>query len=505
MNHVDLISSVRWTACLAMMILFVGPLAARADGPGPRDVFPGARFASGTVFLDGNGSGTQDEGEKGLEGVRVLAGWEMAVTDKDGRYTIKSEKPFYNVSVCVPEGMWLPGEAGAWFRGMQEDRETDVDFGLRKDDQAPPFLFVQVTDDHGDHPRTFPVVVEECEKLPLKPVFYVCTGDVRGGYSPARNDHSKVYQHIAECWSKFPRPFFMVPGNHDATGWCFWRTEEMATEEQRKHPYFLHGGWERWICPANWSFTYGGVHFMGACYNLCNTYADGTEICTPGIEKIEAWVDRELKNRPAAASRTVLFCHEPLMGAELVEKFDLTWTFVGAYHRVGRNAGNKGLFPERVFVGGKCSWPVRGKGKDKKPNLTLDGYPQGYAIHVVEKERIDSFYRPLMVPEEHVIMVYEPDRRRAAKLKLPAAVEVRGQVLELKGKATKVTVTLGDEEVEAKMVRRRLWTDFKTTMTLKRHEDIDDTLTLTVDFPDGKYAVRPGPQRDWKVKKVESK
>jgi hypothetical protein len=53
------------------------------------------------------------------------------------------------------------------------------------------------------------------------------------------------------------------------------------------------------------------------------------------------------------------------------------------------------------------------------------------------------------------------------------------------------------------MVRRRLWTDFMTTMTLKRHEDIDDTLTVTVDFPDGRYAVRPGQERDWRVKKVE--
>jgi hypothetical protein len=35
------------------------------------------------------------------------------------------------------------------------------------------------------------------------------------------------------------------------------------------------------------------------------------------------------------------------------------------------------------------------------------------------------------------------------------------------------------------------------------HEDIDRTLTVTVDFPDGKYAVRPGLERDWKVRKVD--
>jgi hypothetical protein len=26
---------------------------------------------------------------------------------------------------------------------------------------------------------------------------------------------------------------------------------------------------------------------------------------------------------------------------------------------------------------------------------------------------------------------------------------------------------------------------------------------VTVDFPDGTYAVRPGPERDWKVRKVD--
>ena len=488
-------------AFVVTTIALIQPQAASAEDTASKGVFPGARFASGTVFLDRNKNGQHDPGEQGLAGVRLLAGWEVAVTDENGHYTIESEKPFYNVSVCVPEGRWLTAEPGAWFRRMEQDRETDVDLGLLEEEQAYPFLFVQVTDDHGDHPRTFPVVLEECERLPLKPKFYVCTGDMRSGYPLARNNNDKAYQHVAKSFSKFPRPFFMVPGNHDTTGWCFNKTEELPTEEEREHPRFLHGGWERYVCPANWSFTYGGVHFMGVCYNLCNTYPDGTRICTPGMEKIEARVGRELKSRPAAASRTVLFCHEPGMGTTLLEKFRLTRALVGAHHQVGRNAGGGGLHPENVLVAGKCSWPFKGNGQERRPNLTIDGYPQGYAIHVVEKDRIDSFYRPLLVPDEHVIMVYEPDRRRAARRRLPARVEVWGQVLDLEGKAGRVMVRLGDEESEAETTRRRFWVDFETTMRLKNIEDIDKTLTVTVDFPDGRYAVRPGPNRDWKVRK----
>jgi len=474
---------------------------AGADPPDSNQTFPGARFASGTVFLDQNENGCRDSGERGLAGVRLLAGWDTAVTDENGRYSIDSEKPFYNVSICVPEGTWLTAEPGAWFRRMESDRETHVDFGLLQEKQTYPFLFVQVTDDHGDHPRTFPIVLEECERLPLKPTFYVCTGDMRSGYPLARNNNDRAYQHVAESFSRFPRPFFMVPGNHDTTGWCFNKTAELPTEEQRNHPHFLHGGWEHYVCPANWSFTYGGVHFMGVCYNLCNTYPDSTRICTPGMDAIERWVGRELKSRPAAASRAVLFCHEPDMGADLRDEFHLTRALVGAHHQVGRNAGGGGLHPENVLVAGRCSWPFQQGSRNGEPNLTIDGYPQGYAIHVVEEDRIDTFYRPLMTSQEQVILIYEPDRRRAAKMRLPAEVELRGQVLELQGKASRVMVRLGNEEIEAKVVHRRLWADFHATATLRNLNDIDDTLMVTVDFPDGRYAVRPGPERDWKVRK----
>ena len=503
MNRIDFMTCIRRAAWIAMMMAFVRTLAARADDALSQDVFPGARRASGVVFLDSNGNGKQDAAEEGLEGVRLLAGWRIATTDENGRYIIESEKPFYNVSVCVPLGKWLPPNPGAWFRRMEYDRERNVDFGLLEDAQALPFLFVQVTDDHGDHPRTFPVVLEECEKLPLKPKFYVCTGDMRAGYPLARNNNDASNQKIGANFSKFSRPLFMVPGNHDTTGWCHNKTEEMATQQQRKHPRFLHGGWERYVCPANWSFSYGGVHFLGVGYNLCNTQADGTRICTPGIERIEAWIIRQLDNRPVGGSRTVLFCHEPGMGAALVEKFQLTSAFVGAHHQVGRNAGGGGLHPKNVLVAGKCSWPFKDGGTDGETNLTIDGYPQGYAIHVVEKDRIDTFYRPLLIPEEHVIMVYEPDRRRVAKMRLPAEVEVWGQVLDLEGKAGRVMVRLGDQQVEAKTARRRFWVDFRTAVMLQKLEDVDNTLTVTVDFPDGKYAVRPGPERDWKVRKLK--
>jgi hypothetical protein len=189
------------------------------------------------------------------------------------------------------------------------------------------------------------------------------------------------------------------------------------------------------------------------------------------------------------------------MGASLVEKFQLTCALVGAQHQVGRNAGGGKLWPESVLAAGRCSWPFAGEGTEGEPNLTVDGYPQGYAMHVVERDRIDTFYRPLLVPDEHVIMVYEPDRRRAAKMTLPAQVEVRGQVLDLQGQAGRVTVRLGDEQAEAETMRRRFWIDFTTRMMLRDHKEIDGTLTVYVDFPDGRYAVCPGPSRNWKVTK----
>jgi len=60
----------------------------------------------------------------------LLGGWKAAVTDRDGRYEIESEEPFYNVAVCIPNGLWVPNKPFSWFRRMQTDRETGADIGL---------------------------------------------------------------------------------------------------------------------------------------------------------------------------------------------------------------------------------------------------------------------------------------------------------------------------------------------------------------------------------------
>jgi len=148
---------VLWSCIVALW----RPPCAWAEEAGLKtETIIGARSVSGTVFWDKNENGTRDADEPGLPGIRLLAGHKVSVTDAEGKYSIFHPEPFHVVSLSFPSGMW---PTAGWFRRMTRANETGVDFGLRKEDQALPFLFVQFTDPHGDHPVTMPMMHAECD------------------------------------------------------------------------------------------------------------------------------------------------------------------------------------------------------------------------------------------------------------------------------------------------------------------------------------------------------
>lgn len=78
-----------------------------------------------------------------------------------------------------------------------------------------------------------------------------------------------------------------------------------------------------------------------------------------------------------------------------------------------------------------------------------------------------------------------------------------GGILDLEGKSGRVMVRLGNQQFEAQTTRCRFWVDFHMSVMLSDHKQIDHSLMVTVDLPDGEYAVRPDPERDSKVRKVD--
>lgn len=456
-------------ALLAAMVL-VGFVAASAAAQ-----TAGATAVQGTVFWDENGNGERDEGEAGVPGIRLDALHRAVVTDEGGRYSITSEAPIVTVSLSFPSGTW---PTAGWFRRMDRETETGVDFGLRRDEQGLPFVFVQLTDPHGSEAMALEKMRRECEAMPLRPRLYICTGDVRSGSPTVRDvpDLERSYGRIGRTFQDFEAPLFMVPGNHDTVEFT-WDRRWPLTEEDIAHPLFGSRCWERYVCPSHWSFSYGGLHFIGVEYA---EYADGRwDNLSPDTSR---WLKDGLDATPAG-ERTVLCAHWPSLGQVVVDH-GMTLGLFGDSHNEGRHyqpGSEVPEFPWNVLVGGLAMPSREGEG----PHWCQDGRPAGYRILVVEEARIDTFYKAFDQP--HTIMVNEP--RRFVAVKAPDEFVVRGQFFDPRGEVSQVKVELAGREAETSFVRRRLWGDFEATADTSGLADGFYDLTVTTTAPDGSHSL----------------
>jgi hypothetical protein len=127
--------------------------------------------ARGVVFLDADGDGVRDAGERGIAGVVVSDQIEVTTTDVDGRYELPAGKSEF-VFVSLPRGHRATG--GFWRR-----RDSGVmDFGLQPSGTGDSFTFIHATDSHTDPQSVERLTrVREIEAA-RQATFVVMTGDL---------------------------------------------------------------------------------------------------------------------------------------------------------------------------------------------------------------------------------------------------------------------------------------------------------------------------------------
>lgn len=216
---------------------------------------------SGTVFLDANANAKRDAGEKGVAGVRVTDGMGFALTDAEGAYSLAIAddyiipyRPARTVSVCWPTGTW---PAGRWWHRLSEIADAKaVDFALREDRQALPFVFLQTSDDHGSGKMYSEHYARDARAMAPLAKFLFNTGDM--GYATPDGAEA-MFLSIAGHAAAFPLPMFITPGNHDFVG-------ENDKVRMDSHPLAGWGAQTKFLGPVRWSFDYAGVHFLGLDY-----------------------------------------------------------------------------------------------------------------------------------------------------------------------------------------------------------------------------------------------
>jgi Calcineurin-like phosphoesterase len=281
-----------WTA-VALMFLAAGALS-RAQAPVP---------VAGTVFEDTNANGRRDSGERGLAGVAVSNQREVVKTGSDGAYRL-SGSGYGLVFVSIPDGyrsvgpFWHPVPASA--------TGGSLDFALSVHKAPAEFAFIHASDTHVSQQslerlRQFRSIAEA-----RRPDFVLVSGDlVRDALRVSEEEARGYYDLYVDETSRFSMPAWSVPGNHENFG-----IERHLSLVSTKHPLYGNGMYRQRLGPNYYSFTYGGVHFVGLdTVDIADLWYYGH------VDDAQlAWLRADLESVPAG-TQVVTFNHIPFVSA----------------------------------------------------------------------------------------------------------------------------------------------------------------------------------------------
>jgi calcineurin-like phosphoesterase family protein len=264
---------------------------------------PGAadQDVSGVVFLDANGNGTRDPSERGLAGVAVSNQVDVVVTGQDGGFHLDPSHGYGIVFVSVPDGYRA---VGAFWHHVEKSASAPVSFALAKAPAPTDFTFVHASDTHLSEkslPRTqrLKALVDS-----LKPAFVLVSGDlVRDALRVSEAEATGYYEMYIRETARFSAPLWNVPGNHEIFG-----IERMTSLVSPSHPLYAKAMYRHYLGPDYYSFTFGGIHFVGlnsVDYDDLWYYGhvDSTQI---------EWLKRDLETVPATTP-VVTFNHIPFL------------------------------------------------------------------------------------------------------------------------------------------------------------------------------------------------
>ena len=199
---------------------------------------------SGTLFLDRNGNGVRDRGERVLKGVPVSDGDTVVVTDRKGRYILPATT-HSSIFPILPSGYEFPGGGirNTQFRYYPDSTaDGNADFGLVRRRQPDRFSIAAVGDvqfgdttEAGYAARTF--FSELAERRDM--AFSLFLGDLV-------NDDCSLFPLFKELTDELPMPSWTLSGNHD-------RDMDSVRTVVRYNEAFG---------ADTYAFDYGPVHFI---------------------------------------------------------------------------------------------------------------------------------------------------------------------------------------------------------------------------------------------------
>ena len=256
-------------------------------------------LVEGAVYVDLNQNGRRDAGERGLADVTVSNQDTVVASDAAGEFRVAAG-PTGIVFVSVPDGYRV---VGRFWRSVAEG-PARVEFGVARVRVPAVFTFVHASDTHiapasAARTRRLRTLVDS-----LRPAFVLIAGDlVRDALRVGEAEATSYYELFMGELRQFTTPAWTVPGNHEIFG-----IERDKSHVEATHPLFGRKMYQHYLGPDYYSFTYGGIRFVG----LNSVDVDGPSYYGHVDSLQLAWLARDLARIPATMP-VVTFNHIPLV------------------------------------------------------------------------------------------------------------------------------------------------------------------------------------------------
>jgi hypothetical protein len=256
---------------------------------------------AGFVFEDVNGNGRRDSGEVGVAGVAISNQHEVVESGADGAYRLTG--PGYGVVfVSLPDDHRAVGSF--WKAVPSASSSVPLDFALAVRSAPTTFTFIHASDTHVSPQSLVRLQQFRAIAETRRSDFVLVTGDlVRDALRVGEDEARGYYDLYIDEARRFPMPVWSVPGNHENFG-----IERHLSLVSATHPLYGKGMYRQRLGPNYYSFTFGGVHFVGLdSVDIADLWyygqVDATEL---------AWLRADLGRLPAGTP-IVTFNHIPFV------------------------------------------------------------------------------------------------------------------------------------------------------------------------------------------------
>ncbi len=260
---------------------------------------------SGHVYIDRNGNGRYDLGERGLRGVSVSNQEAVVVSDADGAYQLSGPGSTGVIFASIPDGYT---SRGTFYKSIDSSASNrgPIDFAMTRLPVARTVTFIHASDTHiaeASLPRTkrLQALIDS-----VRPAFVIITGDlVRDALRVGEAEATGYYELFQREMALIAPPVWTIPGNHEAFG-----IERDKSGVKADHPLYGRVMYRHYRGPDYYSFNAGGVHFVG----LNSVDIDDTRYYGHMDSAQLAWLARDLAVVPATMP-VVTFNHIPFFSS----------------------------------------------------------------------------------------------------------------------------------------------------------------------------------------------